>query len=79
MKTGPSGSPHTVSLVPNLEKCSNSLKRSLVSGLNATDKTPMYEMPLIFVFRGWGLGEHVFIGVLGDGILSLAFCDCIKF
>ena len=26
-----------------------------VSGLNATDKTPMYEMPLIYVFGGWGL------------------------
>ena len=34
-----------------------------VSGLNATDKTPMYEMPLTFVLRVWwvevlGLGEH---------------------
>ena len=33
---------------------------SWVSGLNARDKTPMYEMPLICV---WGLG----IGVLGLG------------
>ena len=44
----------------------------LVSGLNATDKTPMYEMPLIFVCRGWGenfshwgFGDrHFVIGVL---------------
>ena len=27
-----------------------------VSGHNATDKTPMNEMPLIFVFGFWGLG-----------------------
>ena len=27
-----------------------------VYGLYATDKTPMYEMPLIYVFGGWGLG-----------------------
>ena len=30
---------------------------SAVSARNATDKLPMYEMPLIFVFWGWG--EHV--------------------
>ena len=32
----------------------------MVSGLNATDKTAMYEMPLIYVFGVWvlGLGEH---------------------
>ena len=42
-----------------------------LSGLNATDKMPMYEMPLIYVF---GVGESIFcIGVLGNGILSLAF------
>ena len=31
-----------------------------VSGHSATDKTPMYEMPRIFVFGGGvlGLGEH---------------------
>ena len=29
---------------------------STASGLNATDKTPMYEMPLTFVFGVWGLG-----------------------
>ena len=48
-----------------------------VSGHSATDKTPMYEMPRIFVFGGWGfgVGESIFcIGVLGVGILSLAFC-----
>ena len=28
----------------------------LVSGLDATGKTPMYEMPLIYVFGIWGLG-----------------------
>ena len=45
-----------------------------VSGLNATDKTTMYEMPLICVC---GLAFRVSIicsGVLGNGILSLAFC-----
>ena len=36
----------------------------------------MYEMPLIYVFGGWGFGVGVSIfgiGVLADGILSLAF------
>ena len=48
---------------------------SAVSAHNATDKMPMYEMPLIFVFGVLGLGRACFyIGVLGDGILSLAFC-----
>ena len=43
--------------------------RYVVSGLNAMDKMPMYEMPLIFVFE---VGESIFcIGVLGVGILSL--------
>mgnify|MGYP001800477700 CR=1 FL=1 len=56
-----------------------------VSGLNATDKKmPMYEMPLIYVF---GVGASIYcIGVLGNGILSLAFCpemdgtmlDCLR-
>ena len=47
----------------------------MVSGLNATDKTPMYEMPLIFVFRAFGVGVSIFCnGVLGNGILSLEFC-----
>ena len=53
-----------------------------VSGHSATDKTPMYEMPLIYVFGGWGfgVGESTFcIGVLGNGILSLAFCPEIGF
>ena len=49
-----------------------------VSGHSATDKTPMYEMPRIFVFGGWGfgVGESTFcIGVLGVGILSKEFCS----
>ena len=35
----------------------------MVSGLNATEKTPIYEMPLTFVFGGWGfgVGEHFFV------------------
>ena len=42
----------------------------MVSMLNATDKTPMYEMPLIFVFGVWGLGlwgwgEHFLYWGLG--------------
>ena len=46
------------------------------TGLNATHKTPMYEMPLIYVF---GVGARIFcIGVLGNGILSLAFCPEIE-
>ena len=45
----------------------------MVSGHYGTDKTPMYEMPLIFVFGVWGfgVGESIFcIGVLGVGVLS---------
>ena len=37
----------------------------------------MYEMPLTFLFGGWGfeVGESIFCtGVLGVGIWSLAFC-----
>ena len=37
----------------------------------------MYEMPLIYVFGGWGFGvrERIFcIAVLGVGILSLPVC-----
>ena len=37
----------------------------------------MYEMPLIFVFGGWGfeVRESIFcIRVLGVDVLSLAFC-----
>ena len=44
-----------------------------VSGLNARDKMPMYEMPLIYVFGVWSWGEYFCIEVLGNGILSLAF------
>ena len=41
----------------------------MVSGHNATDKMPVYEMPLTFVFgvSGWGfesLGEHFCIGAM---------------
>ena len=36
----------------------------MVSGLNATDKMPMYEMPLTLVLGGWGFGESIFcVGV----------------
>ena len=43
----------------------------------------MYEMPLIYVFGVLGLGclgwgENFFIGVMGNGILSLAFCPETK-
>ena len=53
------------------------------SGQDARDKTPMYEMPPIYVFRIWGLGfgvgESIFcIGVLGIGTWSLAFCPEIQ-
>ena len=49
----------------------NSKHFSAVSAHNATDKLPMYGMPLIFVF---GVGESMFLyWGLGDGILSLAF------
>ena len=34
----------------------------LVSGLNATDKTPIYEMPLTFVFGGWGFEHFLYWG-----------------
>ena len=37
----------------------------------------MYELPLIYVFEGcgFGVGWSIFcIGVLGNGIWSLAFC-----
>ena len=41
----------------------NYTPRPLVSALNATDKTPPFEMPLSFVFEVWGWafwgwGEH---------------------
>ena len=47
-----------------------------VSGLNATDKTPMYEMPLVYGFGGRGFGvEHFLYWGFGQwrfviGILS---------
>ena len=57
---------------------------STVSGHNATDKMPMYEMPLNFVFGGWvlWLGEHFLYWGFGCwhfviGILSLPFCPKI--
>ena len=53
----------------------------MVSGLNATDKTPMYEgMPLIYVFGVlWLVRAFFCIWVLGYGILSLAFCTEIGY
>ena len=44
----------------------------MVSGLNATDKTPKYEIPLIYVFGGWrlGLGRAFFV----VGCWAMAFC-----
>ena len=43
----------------------------MVSGHYGTNKTPTYEMPLIFVFGGFGVGESTFcIVVLGVGVLS---------
>ena len=48
---------------------------SAVSAHNATDKLPMYEMPLFFVFGVLGLGRAFFFyWGLGDGTLSLAIC-----
>ena len=45
-----------------------------VYGHNTTDKTPMYEIPLIFVF---GVGESIFcVGVLGVGVLSRDHFNC---
>ena len=41
----------------------------MVSGHNATDKTPMYEIPLIFVFGVLGLGTAFFV----SGFWVLAF------
>ena len=54
------------------------MSKCVVSGHNATDKTPMYEMPLIFVFGVWGfeVGESIFcVGVLGVGVLSRDLCS----
>ena len=45
--------------------------RNTVSSLNATDKTPMYEMLLIYVFGGWGFGVGLSIFCIGVlGVLS---------
>ena len=41
-----------------------------VSGLNATDKTPMYEMPLNYVYGILGLGRTFF----ALGFSAMAFC-----
>ena len=46
----------------------------MVYGLNATDKTPMYEMPLTFVLWFWGRGSIFCVGVMGVSVLSLAIC-----
>ena len=46
----------------------NYTPRPLVSGLNATDKTPTFEMPLTFVFEVlgvWHFGVGVSIFCLG--------------
>ena len=52
----------------------------MVSAHNATDKTPMYEMQLIFGGWGFGVGDSIFcIGVFCVGVLSLAFCLEIHF
>ena len=41
------------------------------NGHNATDETPRYEMPLIFVFGVLGFGWVLLcIGILGVGVLS---------
>ena len=51
---------------------------SAVCSDNAMDKTPMYEMPLVFVCWLWGFGfwgEHFWFW--GVGVLSLAFCPKI--
>ena len=45
-----------------------------VSSHNASEKTPMYEIPLTFVFGVFGVGESIFsTGVLGVDVLSSAF------
>ena len=45
-----------------------------MSGLNATGKTPMYEIPLIYIGVGvCGWASIFCIGVFGYGILSLVF------
>ena len=48
-----------------------SFRHITVSGLNATNKTPMHDMSMTFAFGVWG--EYFCIGVLGVGISSLAF------
>ena len=40
-----------------------------ISGLNATDKTSMHEIPLTFVFWGFGVGKAIFV----LGYWALAF------
>ena len=40
----------------------------------------MYEMPVIYVFGGWGFRlAFLYIGVIGNGMLSLAFCPYIVY
>ena len=53
-----------------MSKFNNSL--DLVSGLNAADNAPIYEMPLIYVFgvRGFGVGRAIFL----LGFWATAFC-----
>ena len=72
---------HIFNMLP-IASCKEGEKvKFVVSGLNATGKTPMYERPLTFVLGGWGfiIGREQFcIGVLGFGILSLVFCPMIN-
>ena len=55
----------------------------MVSGLNATDRMPMYEMPLSYVFRVLELGASIVcIGVFGQwhfgiGVLSRDHVKCL--
>ena len=45
-----------------------------ISGLNSTDKTPMYEMPLIYVIGVMGLRRAFFV----LGFWAMAFCPGIS-
>ena len=46
----------------------------MVSDHDATDKTPMYEMPLIFMFEVLGLGEHFLYWGFGCWHFAIGFC-----
>ena len=52
----------------------------LISGLNATDKKPMYKMPLTFVFGIWDFwfwGENFLLWLWVLAFHKLAFCPKI--